>query len=137
MSYDLMVFDPKAPPPDRKGFMDWYGQQTKWAEGHGYNDPIVSTPELRAWFLDMISQYPPMNGPLASDDVDNPKVTDYSVGKFAIYACFAWSEAENALKTMFSLAEKHHVGFFDVSSNDGGVWIPDSEGRYSRIHGQA
>jgi hypothetical protein len=136
MSYDLMVFDPKSAPPDRDGFMNWYKQQTGWEEGHSYDNPDVSTPELRAWFLEMITIYPPMNGLYQSEDVDNPKVTDYSVGKTAIYAAFAWSEAESAFKTMFRLAEKHKVGFFDVSSNNGGVWLPDSTGRYVCVHGQ-
>jgi hypothetical protein len=135
MSYDLMVFDPTAPPPDRSGFMDWYRQQTKWAEGHGYDNPEVSTPELRSWFLDMITHYPAMNGPHASEE-DTSKVTDYSVGRSVIYAAFAWSEAEPAFRTVFSLAQKHRVGFFDVSATNGGVWMPDSDGPFTCVHGQ-
>jgi hypothetical protein len=135
MSYDLMVFDPETPPSDRQGFMKWYEQQVQWSEGHTYDDPKVSTAELRAWFLEMIGRYPAMNGPYASDDVDDPKVTDYSVGKHAIYAAFAWSEAESAFRTMFELAEKHRVGFFDVSAVDGAVWIPGESGKYARVHG--
>ena len=131
-----MVFAPKAAPADRAGFMNWYRQQTEWKEGHSYDNPEVSTPELRAWFLEMITHYPAMNGPHRLDDVDNPKVTDYSVGKSVIYAAFAWSEAAGAFKTMFSLAEKHKVGFFDVSANDGGVWLPNSAGKYVCVHGK-
>jgi hypothetical protein len=136
MSFDLMVFEPTAPPPDRKGFLDWYRQQCKWEETHGYNNPEVCTPALRAWFMEMITQYPPMNGPLRSDDVDNPKVTDYSVGQTAIYGAFAWSKANDALKTLFDLAKKHRVGFFDVSSNEGGVWMPQPDQTYRRVHGE-
>ena len=111
--------------------MKWYRQQTEWSEDHGYNNPEVSVPELRAWFMEMITHYPPMNGPLSSDDPDDPKVTDYSVGKTVIYAAFAWSEAEGAFKTMYQLAEKHKVGFFDVSSKNGRVWMPDISGKLS------
>jgi hypothetical protein len=136
MSYDLMVFDPKAPPPDRAGFMAWYREQTQWRERHSYNDPEVSTPELRRWFLDMITNYPVMNGPHASADPNNPKITDYSVGKSVIYAAFAWSAAEAAFQTMFSLSRKHRVGFFDVSGTNGGVWVPGLSGAFSCIHGQ-
>jgi hypothetical protein len=135
MSYYLMVFDPQAPPSDLRGFMKWYEDQIQWSEDHGYNDPNVSAPELRAWLLEMIGRYPAMNGPHASDDVDNPKVTDYCVGRSVIYAAFAWSEAEDAFKTMFRLAEKHRVGFFDVSKLDGGVWVPGKTGDYIRVHG--
>ena len=56
MSYDLVVFNPNSPPSDKAGFMDWYRQQTQWKEGHSYDNPDVCTPELRAWFLEMISR---------------------------------------------------------------------------------
>jgi hypothetical protein len=42
MSYDLMVFDPKAPPSDREGYMAWYDQQTLWNEEHSYDNPDES-----------------------------------------------------------------------------------------------
>ncbi len=135
MSYDLMVFDPDAPPPDRGGFMAWYKKQTEWTEDHGYHNPEVCTPGLRSWFLDMIKQYPPMNGPYATNDDDNPKLTEYSVGKTVVYAAFSWSQAESARQTVFSLAKKHAVGFFDVSAADGGVWLPSSDGKYVLRHG--
>ncbi len=135
MSYDLMVFDSKSAPSNRQGFMDWYRRQTKWGEGHRYDNPDISTPELRAWFLDMISRYPMMNGPYASEE-DSSKVTDYSIGRAVIYAAFAWSEAEQARELMFSLAQKHRVGFFDVSVGNGGVWMPTADEQYSCIHGQ-
>lgn len=135
MSYDLMVFDPKAAPSTRAGFMAWYRQQTKWSEGHHYDDPTVSTPELRAWFLDIIPHYPMMNGPYASED-DSSKVTDYSIGRSVIYAGFAWSEAAPAREITFRLAQQHRIGFFDVSVGHGGVWIPTTDGPYTCIHGQ-
>jgi hypothetical protein len=96
MSYDLMVFDPKDPPTDREGFMAWFDRQALWDEEHSYDNPNVSTPELRSWFLEMIKQFPAMNGPYASDDVDDPKISDYSIGKSAIYVALAWSQAETA-----------------------------------------
>ena len=130
MSYDLMVFDPGVAPLDRPGFMIWYENLTEWDEGHGYDDPVVSTPALRSWFLEMIREYPAMNGPYAVDDVDNPKLTDYSVGQTAIYACFAWSECENAYRAMITLPRKHGVAFFDVSGSNGQVWVPGSNKDY-------
>lgn len=134
MSYDLMVFDPDAVPEDREGFMAWYEEQTQWNEDHSYDDPQVTTQRLRDWFTEMIAQYPPMNGPLASDDVDDPKVTDYSIGKSVIYAGFAWSVAESAYEAMRSLAEKHRIGFFALSNDDAAVWMPTAEGGYSVVH---
>ncbi len=132
-----MVFDQQAPPPDRKGFMAWYAQQTRWEEDHGYEDPEVTTPELRAWFLEMVRLYPAMNGPFASGDVDHPKVSDYCIGKRLVYVGFAWSQAKEAYETVLSRARKHKVGFFDVSADDGAVWVPGPAGTYKCIHGGA
>ncbi|EMB2825358.1 hypothetical protein U8047_006750 [Pseudomonas aeruginosa] len=123
MSYDLMVFDPDAAPKDRESFVAWYDKQTEWSEDHSYNDPVVSTPSLQAWFREMIQFFPPMSGPHAVDS-DASEVTDHSVGKTVIYSAFAWSVAEQAYNKMRELAIKHRVGFFDVSSDDGEIVFP-------------
>jgi hypothetical protein len=129
VSYDLMVFESNAAPTNHAQFMDWYQQQTQWAEGHSYDDPAVSTAKLRAWFIDIIQSFPPMNGPLSQDDLpeDEASATDYSVGKSVIYCAFAWSKAEQAYDTVFELAQKHGIGFFNVSSGNEEVWLPSKE----------
>ena len=132
MSYDLMVFNPNMTPKSKSEFMNWYERQTEWEEEHGYDDPKVSSDELKNWFLDMIKSFPAMNGPFASDDVDVPKVNDYSVGIDVIYAAFAWSEAEIAYPKMIELAEKHKVGFFDASGN-GDILIPNENGELENL----
>ena len=123
-----MVFDVATAPKGRSAFLAWFGQQKQWTETHGYNDPDVPTPPLRAWFQEMIKTFPPMNGPLASDDVDDPKMTDYSVGSSVIYSAFAWSEAEAAYPLMKDLAAKHGVGFFDASGANSEIWFPTPSG---------
>jgi hypothetical protein len=137
MSYDLMVFDPQAPPSDREGFMAWYWKQTEWAEGHTYDNPDVTTPALRAWFMDMIKQYPAMNGPFKTDDVDAEKKSDYCIGRSVIYVGFGWSLAESAYHAVFNMAQKHKVGFFDVSADNGGVWVSNKNGDLVCVHGDA
>jgi hypothetical protein len=124
MSYDLMVFDPLAAPRNREDFLSWYDAQTQWTEQHTYDDPKITTPALASWFAEMSRTFPPMNGPFASDDFDNPMVTDYSVGQSLIYAAFAWSQAEAAFETVDRLAAKHAVGFFDVSGEEGIIRFP-------------
>jgi hypothetical protein len=119
MSYDLLVFDPDNPPRDRAAFREWWHHQAEWSEDHGYNDPSVTTPELKAWFDDIRQTFPPLNGPLASNDYDDPRLTDYSIGQHVIYAAFAWSEAENAYPLVRELAVKHGVGFYDASGDEG------------------
>jgi len=124
MSYDLMVFEITVAPKSREEFMSWYGAQTEWSEDHSYQDHAVSSESLQNWFKEMIEYFPPMNGPLASDDVDNPKVTDHCIGKNVIYSAFAWSEEKDAYSKMRELAIKHSVGFFDASSDNGEILIP-------------
>ncbi|PDT77673.1 hypothetical protein [Bradyrhizobium sp. C9] len=124
MSYDLMVFEPSVAPEERKSFLEWYGQQTKWSEGHSYNDPSVSTPSLQAYFQDIIKVFPAMNGPFRSDDFDDPKVTDHCVGRHVIYSAFTWSCAEQAYSVVRQLAAKHRIGFFDVSAENGDIILP-------------
>jgi hypothetical protein len=121
-----MVFDPDAAPSGRRQFLDWYEQQTKWAEGHDYNDPKVPTAKLQPWFFDIIRLFPALDGPLAQDDLPEGEdsVTDYSLGRVVIYYGFSWSRTEQAYKTVFELARKHGVGFFDVSSNGSELGLP-------------
>ena len=113
--------------------MVWFNNQTEWEEDHNYDDPEVASKEMRTWFLEMIETFPAMNGPYAHDDVNNSKMTDYSIGKDVVYAAFAWSEAENAYPKMLELAEKHRVGFFDVSANEGNIFFPSSGNRFDKI----
>lgn len=124
MSYDLMVFNKDAAPKTRADFMNWYQDQTEWTEEHSYDDPANTSEELRNWFMEMIQTFPAMNGPFASDD--NPKVSDYCIGKDVIYVAFAWSLAEEAYDKMLALAEKHGVGFYDTSSDTGDILFPDN-----------
>lgn len=126
MSYDLMVFRKEAAPRNRTEFMQWYEDQTEWTEDHSYDDPANTSTELRNWYMEMIHTFPALNGPFASDDDDNPNVSDYSVGKDVIYVAFAWPLAEQAYNKMLALAEKHAVGFFDVSGDDGDILFPEN-----------
>lgn len=136
VSYDLMVFALEVAPRDRASFMEWYDAQTEWQEDHSYNDPTVCTPALRAWFMEMIQSYPAMNGPYAQEDLpeDEGSVTDYSVGRFAIYAAFSWSKADEAYEHTFRLAAKHGVGFFNASSDKSEVWLPDGKSHLVLAH---
>ena len=136
MSYDLLVFAPAKAPNEREEFLSWWEETSEWSEDHSYDDPKVSTPELQAWFLEMIKSYPAMNGPFSSEELpqDDSAVTDYSLGKEAIYAAFAWSKAEAAYEQVFSLAAKHQLGFFDASSETGAVWLPDGKGGLKLSH---
>jgi hypothetical protein len=137
MSYDLMVFNPQNAPKSEVAFLEWYHQQTEWAEEHSYDDPKVSSTELQNWFLDMIIEFPAMNGSHVPTDIDeridDEEITDYSVGKDVIYASFRWSLAEKAYPKMLGLAKKHKVGFYDASG-DGNIMFPNKHGLLESIN---
>lgn len=124
MSYDLMVFEKAQAPNNKTEFIKWYENQVEWKEDHNYDSIEVSSANLKNWFMDMIQVFPPMEGEfaLSDDEIENDedlanRITDYCIGKDVIYACFAWSLAEDAYNTMLKTALKHGVGFFDVSGN--------------------
>lgn len=132
MSYDLMVFEKTKAPKAKKEFMEWYEKQTEWTEDHDYQTIGVSSPALQNWFMEMKETFPPMNGDYAPDEElfekdENleERLTDYCIGQEVIYTAFAWSVAEEAYELVRKLAQKHDVGFFDVSEEDGDIILPD------------
>lgn len=127
MSYDLMVFEFSKAPKTQDEFLEWYDKQTEWEEEHDYEDPEITSPALREWFMEIIKTFPQMNGPFAPEDdeiEDESYLTDYSIGKDVIYAGFAWSLADEAYELVRELSEKYRVGFFDASGN-GDIIYPD------------
>jgi len=114
-----MVFDPGSAPREREAFRAWYHVQTQWREGHGYDDPDRTTPELRGWYRAMRQVFPNMNGPDAVDDDHVERAADYTIGNALIYVTFPWSLAEEAYPAVRDLAVEHRVGFYDVSGDEG------------------
>ena len=132
MSYDLMVFEKTKAPTTKRGFMAWYEKQVEWNEEHDHKTISVSSPALQNWFMEMKDTFPPMDGEYAPDpdllDEDEnleSHTVDYCIGRDVIYVAFAWSVADEAYKLMRSLAQKHNVGFFDVSTDNGDIILPD------------
>jgi len=130
-----MVFEPDAVPASHAEFLDWYAGQTKWGEDHSYDDPALSSANLRAWFEDMVEIFPPMNGTFAKERTAEGEASssDYAIGADFIYVSFAWSEEEAAYMTVARLAEKHRLGLFNASSSGEEVWFP-MEGRMMLAH---
>ena len=130
MSYDLMVFAPEAAPPKREAFLDWYDQQTEWNDGQAYDNPALATPALQAFFADLSAEFPPAEG-----DPDDDTGTEYTIGPFLIYLSFLdWDKIDRAHEAVFSLAGKHGLGFFDVSSDIAETWLPDKKGGLRIAH---
>jgi hypothetical protein len=128
MSYDLMVFAPDLAPAKMRGpFLDWYDQQSEWEEAHGYDDAAVSTPALRAFYDELVGNFPALKED-DDGDGDGDGGTDYTIGTAVIYMSFPWDKVDEAHAAVIKLAGKHAVGFFDVSSDIAETWLPDGKG---------
>lgn len=73
----------------------------------------------------MNGEYAPDPELLDEDENLESHTVDYCIGRDVIYAAFAWSAAEEAYELMRELAEKHGVGFFNVSADNGEIILPD------------
>jgi len=122
-----MAFNPAAAPRSREQFMKWYPDQNEQEEPHSYDNPENTDSPLKAWLVEFMKEFPAMNGPCAAGDdmIDDPHVTDYSMGRDVVYCCFAWSLAEEAYQKMKESTAKHSVGFYNVSADDGEIAFPD------------
>lgn len=131
-----MVFLPRAAPADRNDFLEWYDGQTEWDEGHSYDDPSVTAPSLSNLFKEIVTIFPPLNGPYAIEELpdDESSLADYAIGKHVIYIGFSWNKVDEAYSELHRLAAKHAVGFFDVSSDSGAVWLPSIDGQLKVAH---
>ena len=137
MSFDLMVFDPALVKyQEREEFIEWFEQTTEWEGDFDYDDPAHASKPLRAWFAEITLEFPPMNGPLSPslEKSDEFNMADYAISPDAIYVSFSWSDAVAGSKNTIDLAEKHGLGFFDLSGADGAVWVPDDVGKLVRVH---
>jgi len=127
-----MVFEKARAPITKAEFMKWYETQTEWSEDHDYQTPSVSSLTLQNWYQSMKSVFPPMNGIDAptdeqieeNEELEN-NLADYCIGRDVIYVAFGWSVANKAYELAKQLAKQHNVGFFDVSTDDGDILLPD------------
>jgi hypothetical protein len=140
MSYDLAVFDPAAAPSNRAAFKDWFHRATRWRGPRRYDDPSICSAPLRNWFLEMIEEFPALNGPYGvprGEAMDDPRVSMYGIGDHLIYVGFASSQGKAAYEACLRLAAKHGLGCYDVSSGEGAVWLPDGNGSLTIAHKEA
>lgn len=130
MSFDLMVFAPASAPAKRADFLDWYEQQTDWEDDQAYDNPALSAPALQAFYAELAKEFPP-----APEDLEEESGTEYTIGPALIYMSFLdWDKIDRAHEAVFSLAAQHALGFFDVSSDLGEVWLPDNKGGLRIAH---
>lgn len=135
MSFDLVVFDADQAPKSKEAFLAWYEEQAQWSEGHAYDDVLRATAHLQNLYRDLIEVFPPAYGPDAPEDGEAVEAcqADYLIGFHMIHVAFGWSKAVTALQKVVDLARRHGVGFFNVSSKDKNLWLPNGEGELREI----
>jgi hypothetical protein len=125
MSYDLLVFDPVSAPRDLVEFHDWLESEENLV-GDVFNDPTLTTPELRAFYLEMIEKFPDYNDDSFDPDLATDYATGYEIGPKSIAMEFRWTVAEEVYDHVRALSVKKRVGFFD-QSGDASFHFPDDE----------
>lgn len=135
MSFDLVVFDAASAPRQKEAFLVWYEEQAQWSEGHAYDDVGRAAPGLQAWYRKLIQTFPPTHGPDAPEDgeADEACQADYLIGSQVIHVSFGWSKAVTALQQVVEIARVNSVGFFNVSSKDKNLWLPDGAGELREV----
>jgi hypothetical protein len=124
MSYDIAVFATET--VDDDGFEAWFEEQAEWGEDHDYTDPAVTSVALRRFYEALAQEFPPMNGPDADadEDVDDPRLADYSIGRELLYVAFGWSQARAAQAACLRIAAATGVAV-GLVSDDGRIVRPD------------
>ena len=115
MSYDLFAFDLATAPADDAELLVWFEQQAEWSEPHGYGDPSVTTAELRNFYRELISTFPPQGGLEAPAELDEAFSADYAIGYSIVYVGLRYSVAARAGELFLRLGAKHGVGVCEIS----------------------
>ena len=130
MSYDILIFEPGAVADE--GFPQWWDRVSRWEEPHRYDSLERATPAIRSFYRDLISAFPPFNGPDAlTDDEAEARlaqgfpVTEYTVGGDFVYVGVSWSAADALVTTVGELAWTHRLAVAYVS--DEGVIVRPPE----------
>ena len=102
MSADLMVFDKSKAPAEPMEFLKWFYEKTTWTSDRDYYDIKGASPELVSFFMEIIREYPAMNGPFAPSDEEMEKIeenpelesrlTEYNIDDDLIYMVM-WCQA--------------------------------------------
>ena len=135
MSYDIMVFTPGVPPPDRLGFIAWFSQVVRLRDGHMANDPSLAPPELAVWHRDMSRLFPSVpTVRFRSNSAEEVMAADYRFSPDAIFARFDWQVSRNAYRQALKFARQHQIGFFDASGEFATVWNVNGAGLLQVAH---
>ena len=115
MSADLMVFDKSKAPVEPMQFLKWFYEKTAWTSDRDYYDIKGMSPELVNFFMEIIREYPAMNGPFSPSDEEMEKIednleqesrlTEYNIDDDLIYSGLSFDSCISSLKINRTIRE--------------------------------
>lgn len=121
MSVNILVFDKSKAPTEPMEFLRWFHAKAQWNADRDYNDIQGTTQPLADYFLELVKEYPSMNGKYAPSDEDlerDPeleiKMIDFTIDDDLIYMGVSYSADGEVFDRIEELAYKHGLGFCDM-----------------------
>jgi len=118
MSVDILVFDKSKAPTEPMEFLKWFYKKSEWNSDRDYNDIKGTSQPLVDFFMELVKEYPSMNGEFAPTDDElenNPelenKLIDYTIDDDLIYMGVAYSVSDEAFDKIEDLAYKYGLGY--------------------------
>jgi hypothetical protein len=135
MSVDILVFDKSKVPTEPMEFLKWFYKKSEWNSDGDYNDVKGTSQSLVDFFMELVKEYPAMNGEFVPTDEkfeNDPelesKLIDYTIDDDLIYMGIAYSVSDNTFDKIEELAYKHGLGYYDMFNvhfdRETGVKIP-------------
>ncbi len=129
MSFDLFVGKPNNRIIRKKELLDFYNHEMN--QGHLIEVSLQNIPHaIIAFSSQLAHDWPPLNptGHLDNTaDIDDEHSCDYNFNLNSLNMCFAWSQADEAYKSVKKLASQYELLFFNCSGTD---WL----NAYSQSH---
>ena len=121
MSVDVLVFDKSKAPTEPMEFLKWFYKKSEWSSDRDYNDIKGTSQPLVGFFMELVKEYPSMNGEFAPDDEEfendpelESKLIDYTIDDDLIYMGIAYSVPDEVFDKIEDLAYKHGLGYYDM-----------------------
>ncbi|MDO4277970.1 MAG: hypothetical protein Q4C69_03980 [Lachnoclostridium edouardi] len=121
MSYYVIVYDRENVFHSKADLLSQVEKEKNTKEKSDFEDYQKASEDLRAWFLEMIKNFPPARGEFSpeKEKVENNEelrmhLTDYFVSSHMIYAAFHPSVRKQAGDVAKKLTMVYDLGFYDT-----------------------
>ena len=125
MGLNILFFELDKVPHTTRGFLDWVSEVTEWGGDYDFNDPETTSPRLRGFLLDLVKEYPPMNGDYGpsmeerkAKGIENRQESDYSIAPDCLYADFEFDAIDDGdeefdfNEVLIDLTDTHEISYY-------------------------